>query len=141
VISKSIETDVLTHPSHVFSEEDVLIVRCAPQSVFKVRPTTRCCGHTFRYVHCLYIESYRSILMTLCIRTFIANIVRFVFPYWQSTSDWLGRHSRSPVEPVYRNTITHVDRSYRVGSVRGMGSARTQIGKWRSRWPCKAMGS
>jgi ribosome assembly protein 4 len=42
VISKSIETDVLAHPSHVFSEEDVLIVRCAPQSVFKVRPATRC---------------------------------------------------------------------------------------------------
>lgn len=42
VISKSIETDVLGHPSQAFSEEDVLIVRCAPQSVFKVRPATRC---------------------------------------------------------------------------------------------------
>ncbi|KAI6101288.1 quinon protein alcohol dehydrogenase-like superfamily [Pisolithus sp. B1] len=42
VISKSIEADVLGHPSLAFSEEDVLVVRCAPQSVFKVRPATRC---------------------------------------------------------------------------------------------------
>jgi ribosome assembly protein 4 len=42
VISKSIEVDVLAHASHAFSEEDVLVVRCAPQSVFKVRPATRC---------------------------------------------------------------------------------------------------
>ncbi|KAG1877618.1 quinon protein alcohol dehydrogenase-like superfamily [Suillus subalutaceus] len=42
VISKSIELDVLAHASHAFSEEDVLVVRCAPQSVFKVRPATRC---------------------------------------------------------------------------------------------------
>lgn len=42
VVSKSIEDDVLGHPSHAFSEEDILIIRCAPQSVFKVRPATRC---------------------------------------------------------------------------------------------------
>lgn len=42
VISKSIEVDVLAHASYAFSEEDVLVVRCAPQSVFKVRPATRC---------------------------------------------------------------------------------------------------
>ncbi|KAL4066090.1 WD40-repeat-containing domain protein [Scleroderma citrinum] len=42
VVSKSIEADVLNHPSHAFSEENILVVRCAPQSVFKVRPATRC---------------------------------------------------------------------------------------------------
>jgi len=42
VISKSIQEDVLNHPSQAFSEENVLVVRCAPQSVFKVRPATRC---------------------------------------------------------------------------------------------------
>ena len=42
VISKSIQDDVLSHPSQAFSEENILIVRCAPQSVFKVRPATRC---------------------------------------------------------------------------------------------------
>ncbi|KAH9992761.1 WD-repeat protein [Russula compacta] len=42
VISKSIEADVLAHPSHAFSPEDILVVHCSPQSVFRVRPATRC---------------------------------------------------------------------------------------------------
>ncbi|KAI0306005.1 WD-repeat protein [Multifurca ochricompacta] len=42
VISKSIEADVLSHPSHAFSPEDILLVHCSPQSVFRVRPATRC---------------------------------------------------------------------------------------------------
>ncbi|KAG6331511.1 hypothetical protein ID866_7575 [Astraeus odoratus] len=42
VISRSIEADVFGHPSHAFSEEDILVIKCAPQSVFKVRPATRC---------------------------------------------------------------------------------------------------
>ncbi|KAI0358266.1 WD-repeat protein [Trametes cingulata] len=49
-ISKSIEEDVLSHPSHAFTPEDVFVVHCAPQAVFKVRPATRCSstlsGHT-----------------------------------------------------------------------------------------------
>ncbi|KAG7092051.1 hypothetical protein E1B28_008432 [Marasmius oreades] len=52
VITKSIQNDVLNHPTHgdSFTEEDVFVVRCAPQSVFRVRPATRCSaslsGHT-----------------------------------------------------------------------------------------------
>ncbi|KAF9218220.1 WD40 repeat-like protein [Gyrodon lividus] len=42
IISKSLEADVLNHPSHAFTEENIILVRCAPQSVFKVRPATRC---------------------------------------------------------------------------------------------------
>ncbi|KAE9411564.1 WD40 repeat-like protein [Gymnopus androsaceus JB14] len=44
VISKSIQSDVLNHPTHAnsFTEEDVFVVRCSPQSVFRVRPATRC---------------------------------------------------------------------------------------------------
>ncbi|EAU89979.2 ribosome assembly protein [Coprinopsis cinerea okayama7 len=42
VLSKSIEADVLDHPSGEFTPEDVIVVRCAPQSVFRVRPATRC---------------------------------------------------------------------------------------------------
>ncbi|KAF9225795.1 WD40 repeat-like protein [Gyrodon lividus] len=38
----SLEADILNHPSHAFTEEDIIIVPCAPQSVFKVRPATRC---------------------------------------------------------------------------------------------------
>ncbi|KAF9459295.1 WD-repeat protein [Collybia nuda] len=50
VISKSLQDDVLTHPSGAFTPEDVLVVHCSPQSVFRVRPATRCSstlsGHT-----------------------------------------------------------------------------------------------
>ena len=42
VIAKSLEADVLGHPSDTFSPEDVFVVYCSPQSVFRVRPATRC---------------------------------------------------------------------------------------------------
>lgn len=42
VISKSIEADVLGHPTGDFTTEDVIVVHCSPQSVFRVRPATRC---------------------------------------------------------------------------------------------------
>ncbi|KAK7027320.1 ribosome assembly [Paramarasmius palmivorus] len=44
VITKSIQADILDHPIHrdTFTEEDVFVVRCSPQSVFRVRPATRC---------------------------------------------------------------------------------------------------
>ncbi|KAK2464037.1 hypothetical protein APHAL10511_003981 [Amanita phalloides] len=42
VISSAIDPDVLSHPSGAFTPEDILVVRCTPQSVFRVRPATRC---------------------------------------------------------------------------------------------------
>ncbi|KAF8884058.1 WD40 repeat-like protein [Gymnopilus junonius] len=42
VISKSIEADILGHPTADFTPEDVIVVHCSPQSVFRVRPATRC---------------------------------------------------------------------------------------------------
>lgn len=42
MISTSIENDVLSHPSHAFTPEDVFVVHCSPQSIFRVRPATRC---------------------------------------------------------------------------------------------------
>ena len=42
VLTKSIEEDVLGHPSQAFTPEDVLVIHCSPQAVFKVRPATRC---------------------------------------------------------------------------------------------------
>lgn len=42
VVTKSIEADVLNHPSGKFTPEDTIIVYCSPQSVFRVRPATRC---------------------------------------------------------------------------------------------------
>ena len=41
-IAKSIEVDVLSHPSQAFTPEDVFVIHCSPQAVFKVRPATRC---------------------------------------------------------------------------------------------------
>ncbi|KAF9255437.1 ribosome assembly protein [Marasmius fiardii PR-910] len=43
-ITKSIQSDVLNHPSHsdTFTIEDVFTIHCTPQSVFRVRPATRC---------------------------------------------------------------------------------------------------
>ena len=42
VISNSLQQDVLNHPSNSFTQEDILVVHCSPQSVFRVRPATRC---------------------------------------------------------------------------------------------------
>ncbi|KAF8954203.1 ribosome assembly protein [Flammula alnicola] len=42
VISKSIEVDILGHPTGDFTTEDVIVIHCSPQSVFRVRPATRC---------------------------------------------------------------------------------------------------
>lgn len=42
VITNSLETDILSHPSHSFTSEDIIVVHCSPQSVFRVRPATRC---------------------------------------------------------------------------------------------------
>lgn len=42
VISKSIEADVLDHPTADITSEDIINVYCSPQSVFRVRPATRC---------------------------------------------------------------------------------------------------
>lgn len=42
VVAKSIEADVLNHPSGYFTPEDIIVIHCSPQSVFRVRPATRC---------------------------------------------------------------------------------------------------
>ncbi|KAJ7590513.1 WD-repeat protein [Mycena floridula] len=42
VIAKSISQDVLDHPRNPYTEEDIFVVHCSPQSVFRVRPATRC---------------------------------------------------------------------------------------------------
>lgn len=41
-ISNSLLKDILEHPKQHFTSEDVLTVICSPQSVFRVRPATRC---------------------------------------------------------------------------------------------------
>ena len=39
--------------SHAFSPEDILVVRCSPQSVFRVRPATRCSSSLSGKSRCL----------------------------------------------------------------------------------------
>ncbi|KAH7094047.1 WD-repeat protein [Auriculariales sp. MPI-PUGE-AT-0066] len=41
-IANSLEQDVLDHPSKQFTTEDIFVVQCSPQAVFRVRPATRC---------------------------------------------------------------------------------------------------
>lgn len=43
-ISKSIQQDLLTHPKHStkLSTEDVFVIDCEPEAVFRVREITRC---------------------------------------------------------------------------------------------------
>ena len=63
VISKSIEADVLGHPTGDFTTEDIIVVHCSPQSVFRVRPATRCSSTlsgAFRYI-CFF---YCNVLLT-----------------------------------------------------------------------------
>jgi len=41
-ISSSIEKDILSNPLCPYSTEDIITIQCAPQSIFRVRPATRC---------------------------------------------------------------------------------------------------
>lgn len=42
VVANSLQQDVLLNPKHPATPEDVFVVHCSPQAVFKVRPATRC---------------------------------------------------------------------------------------------------
>jgi ribosome assembly protein 4 len=85
-IAKSIEEDVLSHPSNAFTPEDILIVRCSPQAVFRVRPATRC-SSTLSGASKVY-KTWAVNLM-LC-RPYVSYPLCVVFPYWQPTSYWIG---------------------------------------------------
>ena len=41
-IASSLRQDVLDNPKHPATAEDVFVVHCSPQAVFRVRPATRC---------------------------------------------------------------------------------------------------
>lgn len=41
-IASSLKQDVLDNPKHPATAEDVFVVHCSPQAVFRVRPATRC---------------------------------------------------------------------------------------------------
>lgn len=56
VIAKSIEADVLGHPTGDFTPEDTIVVHCSPQSVFRVRPATRCSSTLSGEEYVSYVE-------------------------------------------------------------------------------------
>ncbi|KAG8982746.1 hypothetical protein FRB90_006576 [Tulasnella sp. 427] len=41
-VTTNILADVLKHPLNTYTTEDVLAIHCTPQSIFRVRPATRC---------------------------------------------------------------------------------------------------
>ena len=64
-IAKSIEEDVLSHPSHAFTPEDVFVIHCSPQAVFKVRPATRC-SSTLSGTHPCLLCAVATYLLSGC---------------------------------------------------------------------------
>ena len=64
VISKSIQEDVLSHPSNSFTPEDVFVIRCSPQAVFRVRPATRCSSTLSGIFH--WVLNAHSLIDMLC---------------------------------------------------------------------------
>ncbi len=79
VISTSIDVDILSHPSDAFTSEDILIIRCTPQSVFRVRPATRCSSTLSGE----FIE-LNSHIYHMQGRACISDSLCFLFPYGQS---------------------------------------------------------
>ncbi len=49
-IANSLKQDILDNPKHPATAEDVFVVHCSPQAVFRVRPATRC-SSTLSGVH------------------------------------------------------------------------------------------
>ncbi|KAG8997594.1 hypothetical protein FRB94_003321 [Tulasnella sp. JGI-2019a] len=42
VVTTNILDDILRHPQSTYTTEDIITIHCTPQSVFRVRPATRC---------------------------------------------------------------------------------------------------
>lgn len=84
VISKSIESDVLNHPSDAFTPEDVFIIHCSPQAVFKVRPATRCSSTLPGENHS--IQSNKS---NRCARPYLSHPLRIILSNWKFTGHGL----------------------------------------------------
>lgn len=61
VVAKSIEADVLNHPSGLFTPEDIIVIHCSPQSVFRVRPATRC-SSTLSGIFVFFLDNRLSLI-------------------------------------------------------------------------------
>jgi hypothetical protein len=77
VISNSISQDVLNHSSQAFSPEDIFVIHCSPQAVFKVRPATRCSSTLSGKSSALPFYRLRRVSSRLC---FFRHTTRFTLP-------------------------------------------------------------
>jgi ribosome assembly protein 4 len=114
VISKSIEADVLSHSSHVFSPEDILVVHCSPQSVFRVRPATRCSSSLSGRV-IIHSAINACLLMPvidhIVIRSLVTNFMCIVLSDREPPCYGLRRCQCTLVGSVYRNTLAYTVRA------------------------------
>jgi hypothetical protein len=113
-IARTIEEDILQHPSKAFTPEDILVVRCSPQAVFRVRPATRCSstlsGAKENFCSC-------NAILKVGIRSRIAHTLCILLAYWSFTRDWIRRQYCAPMESGYRNPFAYSERTYWMGSV------------------------
>lgn len=118
VISKSIEEDVLAHPSGAFNTEGVLVVRCAPQSVFRVRPATRC-SSTLSGTYPR--RDPGSQLIAMAHRTCIPNLMRIILADGQPPRHGCRRRTLPPLGPRHRDPLARPRGPHRLGALRRVG--------------------
>jgi hypothetical protein len=142
VIAKSIEADVLSHSSRAFSPEDILVVYCSPQSVFRVRPATRCSSSLSGRVIffspsavCRHLWAFA--FLTRSIRPLITDPLCIFLPNGEPPCDGLGRYQCTFVGSVHGNPFAHALRPQRLGPMRRVGGSGTKTGDGGTRQPCK----
>lgn len=133
VINNSLQQDILKHPSNAFTPEDVLVVHCSPQSVFRVRPATRCSSTLSGDPE---IISFVCTCSKLTYRAHISNSMRVIFANRQAACNGLRRQQCTIVGPRHRDALACSHRAQWLGLVRGMGGAGTEACDRRTRWPC-----
>lgn len=124
VITKSIEADVLSHSSRAFSPEDILVVHCSPQSVFRVRPATRCSsslsGQDIPFRH---LAPFLMLNPRHSIRSLVTNPLCIVLPNGEPPCHGLRRYQRALVGSVHGNPVAHALGPQGVGPMRRVGSS------------------
>ena len=123
VIASSLKQDVLDNPKHPATAEDVFVVHCSPQAIFRVRPATRCSSTL----------SGMPPIGILCSRLFNASRrpqlrypLRGVFPDREPPSHGIGRYALPTVGPRHRNPLACALGTQGVGPLRRVGGTRAE---------------
>jgi hypothetical protein len=136
VVANSLQQDVLLNPKHPATQEDVFVVHCSPQAVFKVRPATRC-SSTLSGESLILLPPHTTHTLY---RTYISNSLRRLFSNRKTTSNGFWRHKCAIMGFRYRDTIACSFRPSRLGTLCRVGSTREKTGYGWSRWACEDMG-